>query len=159
MRMNRHPRRLAALAIPLAGAVLLSGTDRSGRLPSAYAQQGSAGPQHLQLTQAERETILRDMRTMMRSLSLVLHGIADGNMSLMEQAARTSGKALALNPELEKKLPVPYVQLDQKVHMRFDQLADSLKGGAAQDKVVTRLAAISGYCVACHEMYRLDQTR
>jgi hypothetical protein len=160
MKWERQSRHRTALGTAIVGAVLVLGTGAAwlhgARGVSAQPQQPTDAPERVRLTPAERETIRRDMQTMMRSLSLLLQGLADSNVALMEQAARTSGKAIALDPQLVKTLPAPYVQLDQKVHLRFDQLADTMKGRTAAPTVVTRLAAITGYCVACHSMFRLD---
>jgi hypothetical protein len=159
MNVERRPKRLMALAVPIVGAALLSGASGGGlhnlHLRLAQAQQPSDTPQRLRVAPAARDAILSEMRTMMRSLSLVLHGLADGNIATMEQAARRSGKTAAIDPELAKKLPPSYVKLDQRTHLRFDQLADTMKGGSAN--VVKQLAAITGYCVACHDMFRVDE--
>jgi hypothetical protein len=135
--------------------VLIAGTDDQ----TAQAQQAADMQQRIQLAPTERDAIRREMRTMERSLNLILHGLTDGNFQMVEKAARTSGKAIAIDPQLRQKLPSQYVALDEKVHLRFDQLADATKRGTVQGDVVPRLAAISGYCVACHDMFRVDETR
>ena len=136
-----------ALGISIVGVVFTAGPNDH----RAHAQQP------IGLSPTEREAIRREMRTMERSLNRVLHGMADANPQMIEQAARASGKAIAIDVPLQKKLPAQYVALDEKVHLRFDQLADATKGGTVQGDVVPRLAAITGYCVACHDMFRVDE--
>jgi hypothetical protein len=144
-----------ALGISISSIALIAGTaDHMG-----HAQQPADVQQQIRLGSTEREALRREMRTMDRSLNLILHGLTDGNPQMVEKAARASGKAIAIDPQLEKKLPPQYVALDQKVHLRFEQLADATKGGTVQGDVVPRLAAITGYCVACHDMFRIDQTQ
>jgi len=143
------------LGISIGSVVLMAGTNDQ----TAHAQQPADVQQQIRLGPTEREALRREMRTMDRSLNLILHGLTDGNPQMVEKAARTSGKAIAIDPQLEKKLPPQYVALDQKVHLRFEQLADATKGGTVQGDVVPRLAAITGYCVACHDMFRIDQTQ
>jgi len=109
------------------------------------------------LTSNEREAIRREMRTMVRSINRVLHGLADRNAEMVEHAARASGKALALDPQLEKKLPLQFVQLDHRTHLRFDRLAEASKGGSTRGNAVAALAAITGYCVTCHDVFRVDE--
>ena len=75
---------------------------------------------------------------------------------MVESAARASGMASALSPELQAKLPAHFVQLDSKTHRRFDELATA---STRTDKTVVRLAIITGYCVSCHDTYRLEDTR
>jgi len=95
---------------------------------------------------------------MLKTLNRIMHGLAAGDMSMVEEAARASGTKAALNAELEKKLPPQFQQLERRVHQRFDQLADAVKSGP-RDDVVKRLAALTGYCVTCHDTYRLDEAK
>ncbi|PYN60730.1 MAG: hypothetical protein DMD90_25425 [Candidatus Rokuibacteriota bacterium] len=55
-------------------------------------------------------------------------------------------------------MPPQFQQLERRVHQRFDQLADAVKSGP-RDDVVKRLAALTGYCVTCHDTYRLDEAK
>jgi cytochrome c556 len=155
MSTKRWSLRRVVLGICIGSVVLIAGTDDQ----AAQAQQAADVQRRIQLAPTERDAIRREMRTMERSLNLVLHGLTDGNFQMVEKAARTSGKAIAIGPQLEKKLPSEYAALDQRVHVRFEQLADATKGGTIQGDVVPRLAAITGYCVACHDMFRVDETR
>jgi len=162
MNIKRRSQRLLVLGVSIGTVVLIAGPGYSWfpgvHLHAAQAQQ-AADVQRIHLAATERDAIRREMRTMERSLNLILHGLTDGNAQMVEKAARTSGKAIAIGPQLEKKLPSQYAALDQKVHVRFEQLADATKGGTIQGDVVPRLAAITGYCVACHEIFRVDETR
>jgi len=106
----------------------------------------------------ERDAIAQEMRTMLRSLSLILQGLAVGDLEMAEKAARASGKATMLQSEIARNFPSHFVELDTKVHTRFDQLGDALKTGGRSD-LMKRLAALTAYCVACHEMYRLEIPR
>jgi hypothetical protein len=155
MSTKRWSLRRVVLGISIGSVVLIAGTDDQ----AAQAQQAADVQQRIQLAPTERDAIRREMRTMERSLNLVLHGLTDGNFQMVEKAARTSGKAIAIAPQLEKKLPSEYAALDQRVHVRFEKLADATKGGTIQGDAVPRLAAITGYCVACHDMFRVDETR
>ena len=60
---------------------------------------------------------------------------------------------------LKKKLPPQFLQTGTKTHQRFDQLATAARQGATRDDILKRLAAITGYCVACHATYRLEEAR
>ncbi len=72
------------------------------------------------------------------SLNRIMHGLAAGD---------------------EGELPADFQQLGRRVHQRFEQLADAVKTRGARDDVMKRLAALTGYCVTCHDRYRLDETK
>jgi hypothetical protein len=155
MRVARFAKVILAFAVLTTSTV---GSSRMSYLDSAEAQQPADAQQTVPVTALEREEILRDMRVMLKSLNLILHGLARGDLDMVEQAARTSGNAGAVGLDLAKRLPTNFVELDGKVHTRFDQLADAIKAGRAGDPL-KRLAALTGYCVACHDMYRLGEAR
>ena len=102
--------------------------------------------------------MLAEMRTMLKSLNRIMHGLAAGDTVMVEDAARASGAKAALSPQLGKKLPAHFQDLARRVHQRFDQLADAVKSGT-RDDVVKRMAALTGYCVTCHDTYRLDEAK
>ena len=95
---------------------------------------------------------------MLQSLSRIVHGLAAGDLVMVEEAARASGMRATIDPQLQKKLPPHSLQLGLRVHKRFDQLADAIKTGATKDDVLKRLAALTGYCLACHAAYRLEES-
>jgi len=128
------------------------------RLQLAEAQDASDTRARIRLEPAERDSVLAEMRIMLTTLNRIMHGLAAADMSMVEEAARASGTKAALNAELEKKLPPQFQQLERRVHQRFDQLADAVKSGT-RDDVVKRLAALTGYCVTCHDTYRLDEAK
>ncbi len=96
---------------------------------------------------------------MLQGLSDILQGLVAGDLVKAEKAARASGVAKAIDASFEQKLPPHFFQLGMRTHKRFDALADAIKVGAARDAVMRRLAAITGSCVTCHDMYRLDEPR
>ncbi len=128
------------------------------RLQLAEAQDASDTRERIRLAPAERDAVLAEMRTILKSLNRIMHGLAAGDLAMVEEAARASGTKAALNAELEKKLPPQFQQLERRVHQRFEQLADAVKSGT-RDDVVKRLAALTGYCVTCHDTYRLDEAK
>lgn len=126
---------------------------------SAEAQEATDKRERISLAPAERDAILTEMRVMLQSVSRIVHGLVAGDLSTVEGAARASGTRAAIDPQIEKKLPPPFLQAGARVHRRFDQLADAIKTGATKEDVLKRLAALTGYCVACHAAYRLEETR
>jgi hypothetical protein len=162
MKAGGHAKRVGVFALLIASAVI------SGQMPHSWppridaasvaAQQAPQGQQAVLLGPIERDLVRQEMRTILRSLNLILQGLAVSDFEMVEQAARASGKAAAIAPELTRNLPTHFLELDTKVHTRFDQLADTIKTGARSD-LLKRVAALTGYCVACHEMYRPEERR
>jgi len=139
-----------------AAAALLA--DRHARHRMAEGQEATDSRERIRLAPAERDVVLAEMRTMLESLSRIVHGLAAGDLLMAEKAARASGMKATIDPRFEQKLPPSYLQLGRRVHTRFDQLADATRTGATRDDVLKRLAALTGYCVACHAAYRLEET-
>jgi len=163
MKAEGHTKRIVGFALLIGGALIPSWMPHPwpspiDPAPPVEAQQVPEGQQAVLLAPIERDIVRQEMRTMLRSLSLILQGLAVSDLEMVEQAARVSGNAAAIEPELARKLPAHFVELDTKLHTRFDQMADTIKTGARGD-LLKRVAAIAGYCVACHEMYRLEERR
>ncbi len=162
MKVEGHAKRIVGFALLIGSVVIFSRMPHSwpSRIDTASveAQQAPEAQQAVLLAPIERDIVRQEMRTMLRSLSLILQGLAVTDLEMVEQAARVSGNAAAIAPELARKLPTHFVELDTKLHTRFDQMADTIKIGARGD-LLKRVAALTGYCVACHEMYRLEERR
>ena len=162
MKVDGHAKRIVGFALLIGSAVISSRMPHSwsSRIDSASveAQPAPGGQQAVLLVPIERDIVRQEMRTMLRSLSLILQGLAVSDLEMVERAARVSGKAATIEPELARKLPTHFVELDTRVHTRFDQMADTIKTGASGD-LLKRVAALTGYCVACHEMYRVEERR
>ena len=162
MRDEGHVNRVGVYALLIASAVISVQMPHSwpSRIDtgSVEAQQAPQGQQTVLLGPIERDIVRQEMRTILRSLNLILQGLAVNDLDMVEQAARVSGKSAAIEPELARKLPTHFAELDTKLHTRFDQLADAIKTGARGD-LLKRVAALTGYCVACHEMYRSEERR
>ena len=44
-----------------------------------------------------------------------------------------------------------------QTHRAFDALADRMKAGGTREDAIRALTALTGNCVACHAVYRLDE--
>jgi cytochrome c556 len=140
----------------LAGTVTPPGALFVISARSAKAQERTDTRQAVRLEPVERNALMVEMRTMLQSITRILHGLAAGDSAMVESASRTSGMASALSPQLQEKLPAHFVQLDSKTHRRFDELANA---SVRTDKTLVGLAMITGYCASCHDTYRLEETR
>jgi mono/diheme cytochrome c family protein len=126
----------------------------------AAAQHGQApdSRQAISLPSHGRETVLAEMRHMLESVNGVLQGVVTGDLPAVEKAARASGAGAAVDSRMQMMglLPSPFAQLGMQTHQGFDALADQAKAGAGRDELVRGLARITGNCVACHSIYRLE---
>ena len=159
MRTPRSMQRVAigvgVLTLAVAGCA-----GRSGRPAHAHgaaateAHQMADTRRQISLTPAERDAVLAEMRTMLGSVSGVLHGLTANDHQAIEKAARASGMAMAVDPTLEQKLPQQFLEIGMATHKKFDQLADLAGTRAPADQVIRSLADVTTSCVACHAMYR-----
>jgi len=138
------------LVCGLATLVVLTSLAMSQR-PLHAVQQRSAAEEatdtreRIRLAPAERDAVLAEMRTMLQSLSGIVHGLVAGDLVMVEEAARTSSMRAAIDPQLQKKLPPHFLQLGRRVHTRFDQLADAIKTGATKDDVLRGISSMMGF--------------
>ncbi len=70
----------------------------------AQAQDATDTRERIRVTAAERDAVVREMRTMLESISRIVHGLAAGDMGTVEKAAEAAGTATAIGPALKKKL-------------------------------------------------------
>src|SRR5438067_1986296 len=164
---NMRLQRQTGLAVGVAMLVVIA--SFAAVLPRSQAQTGEArspGAEHVadtrervRVTPAERDAILLEMRTMLQSLSGIMHGLIASDLDMARKAAGASGMAAALDPGLEKNLPAGYRHLNERTHKRFDALAEAIKTGGARDGLLKRLAAVTASCVSCHDTYRLDEAK
>lgn len=163
MRLERHVGLLVGLVVLivvlLTPAVMFRSGTWTGHLRSAGAQPASETRQRVHLTSPERDKILVEMRTMLRSLSEIMQGLVANDLVKAEKASSMSQVGPVVDPVLEQKLPPDYLQLVMRTRKRFGGLADAIKAGATRDAVLRRLAAVTATCVTCHDTYRLDEAR
>jgi cytochrome c556 len=150
---GRARRRVIAIAL---GTALLAGAA-SAQPPSPVAD----ARQRVALPAPAREKILAEMRHMLESVSAILQGVVAGDAAAIETAARASGMAMAVDadPRMMSSVPAPLRELGMQTHRGFDALADRMKAGGTPDDALRGLARITNNCVACHALYRLDESR
>jgi cytochrome c556 len=151
---NTFLRMLISVVAITTPALVLSSAAAQSVAPSTDTRQ------RLVLPPAERDKVLAEMRLMLGSVSGVLQGLGAKDMATVEEAARASGIAMAadVNPQIRKRLPQTFLDLGMKTHNGFDELADQVKAGASREDVIESLATLTGNCVACHAIYRIDET-
>lgn len=113
----------------------------------------------IQLSPAEKDLVLGEMRSMLRAINGIVDGLAKKDMSKAAGAASSAGMGMAVdvNPVLMAKLPLDFKELGMGTHAQFDELASGIKSGMTQDMVLQKLSIITSRCIACHEVNRLGQ--
>jgi hypothetical protein len=143
------------VAIVLGAAVLAGAASAQPPSPTADARQRVALPA------PAREKVLAEMRHMLESVNAILQGVVAGDTAAIETAARASGMAMAADadPRMMSGVPAPLRELGMQTHRGFDALADRMKAAGTRDDALRALAQITSSCVACHALYRLDESR
>lgn len=150
---------LIGICVGMVGMIALG---LPGSSTAAPPHESSADTrQRLALTPAQRNQILTEMRQMLGSVSGIVQGLAADDLPAAEKAARMSGMmhAADTDPQIQKRLPQPFLELGMQTHRGFDILADQMKAGGSQTDILRGLARLTGNCVACHATYRLDEAR
>jgi hypothetical protein len=153
----RHDARAGwTVAAVLAGlGIMLSlGGTGSGQPPGDSRRR-------LTLPAPARDKVLAEMRHMLESVNGILRGVAANDLDAVEKAARTAGTAMAveMDPAMMQQLLPAFRELGLQTHRAFDELADRIKAGGTREDAIRGLAGVTGNCVACHALYRLDEAR
>jgi hypothetical protein len=145
----------------ISGVALLVLTLLTGSLEVAHGQTSTDTRQHLALPPVARDKVLAEMRLMLESVNGILRGVVANDLPAVEQAARASGLTMAveLDPKIMQQLLPAFRELGMQTHRAFDDLADRIKAGGTRDDAIRALTALTGNCVACHAVYRVDEAR
>ncbi len=136
-----------------------------GAVGAAPAQTPAGVPpdtrERLLVPPPARTKILYEMRGMLEALEGVLAGLARGDRAAAAGAARAAGVANAVDvqPQMQRVLPAAFVEAGLEAHRAFDALAAVLAGPGDDRAALGEVAALTGRCVACHAVYRLDEMR
>lgn len=119
----------------------------------------SDGRQALVLTEPERDIVLTEMRTFLQSVQQITFGVSQQDMTVVANAAKAVGAAAqnSVPGSLIKKLPLEFKKLGFDTHQKFDQLALDAEEFGDPAHSLRQLSELMSNCVACHELYRIDQ--
>ncbi|WP_456407184.1 hypothetical protein [Thiolapillus sp.] len=122
--------------------------------------QAPDGRQALQLTTAERNMVLGEMRDFLVAVQAIIAATNTEDMAAAATAARKVGMAAqtAVPPALIGKLPLEFKKLGFGAHSKFDQLALDAEQLGDPQQTREQLANLMNNCVACHATYSLVAT-
>lgn len=144
---------LLLLLLAIAGAVYKFGFVGS-------VEPAPDGRLALQLTTAERNLVLEEMRAFVVATQAVLAATNEEDMEAAAAAARKAGMAAQgeVPPALVAKLPMEFKKLGFDTHSKFDQLALDAEQLGDPQHAREQLAALLANCIACHATYSLVAT-
>lgn len=118
---------------------------------------GEDGRTAIVLTEAEKASVLGEMRDLLEGVQIITGAIAVNDMDLVAEAASSLGMVVADadSPELLAKLPLEVKTLGLGAHAAFDNLAVLAKQSDDPNVVLQELSNMMLSCVACHDGYRI----
>ncbi len=132
----------------------------------AYAQSSSfvAADRRIAIdvTQAEKNHILYEMREFLHGLHGINHAMAKQDMQALANTARPMGALLdRIPPGLKEKLPEEFTQMAIAFNEALQLLASKAearagKGEAGLRETHENIAEVLTYCSGCHDTYRFN---
>ena len=118
---------------------------------------GEDGRTTIVLSEAEKASVLGEMRDLLEGVQIITGAIARNDMETVSQAASNLGMAVADadSPELLAKLPLEVKTLGLGAHAAFDNLAVMAKVTTDPNEILAELSDMMLTCVTCHQGYRI----
>jgi len=112
----------------------------------------------INLTLAEKNLILEEMRAFLDSTQKITAGLANDNIALVISSAKKVGRGSqsGVPKTLTDKLPLEFKKLGFDTHSKFDQLALDAESLGDNKYTLQQLSELMINCVACHKTYRLN---
>ena len=117
---------------------------------------GEDGRVAINLTDAERNMVLSEMRTFLSSIQKISAGVAENNYKKVVESARTVGNTAQgeIPGTLVAKLPIGFKKLGFDTHKKFDQIAMDAESMEDAGLALSQVSELMLNCVACHETYK-----
>lgn len=121
-------------------------------------EQGSDGRSAIQLSHAEKDMVLAEMRAFLQVVQSITVGLSSDDMPNVVKSARSVGMAAQQDVpgSLIGKLPLAFKKLGFDTHSKFDTLALNAEQFGDPADTLKELSVLMENCVACHAAYRLD---
>ena len=119
--------------------------------------EGIDNRQVLNLTEPQRNHILKEMRELLAGTQDILAALAKDDMAAVAKYSRALGfnmKHQAENP-LHDVLPKEFMQIGMPMHKEFDQIAADAESLKDAKHTLQQLSATMGKCTACHTAYQI----
>ncbi len=125
---------------------------------SGSAEKTDDGRIAIQLTPAERDLVLSEMRTFLDSVQQITQGVANNDFDAAAKAAHTVGRAAqqGVPGTLIGKLPLEFKKMGFDTHSQFSQLALDAEQLGDSGQTLEQLGTLLQNCVACHATYKFE---
>lgn len=125
---------------------------------SGSAEKSDDGRLAIQLTPAERDLVLGEMRTFLSSVQQITQGVASNDFDAAAKAAHEVGVAAqqGMPGTLIGKLPLEFKKMGFDTHAQFSQLELDAKQLGDSEHTITQLGTLLENCVACHATYKFE---
>ena len=158
---NQDTKRWRRVAIAFLTLWLLTGGVLTVLFVRGQGRPSSDGRTAIALTASEKDFVLMEMRRLLEAVHAIHGALATGKRSEAIEAARGAGMQMvregaAIEQSLLLKLPVDMKALGIATHRQFDRITQMLESGASNEEISRAAFELSGHCVACHQMYRIE---
>lgn len=121
-------------------------------------EQASDGRSAIQLTAAEKDMVLAEMRAFLQAVQHISAGLSRNDMETVVKSARGVGTTAqqGVPGSLVGKLPLAFKKLGFDTHTRFDTLALNAEQFGDPADTLKELSVLMENCVGCHAGYRID---
>lgn len=112
----------------------------------------------IHLSASEKDVVLGEMRTVLKSLNGVLRSLGESNFKQASIEAKKAGAGMAVdvNPVVMAKLPLEFKKFGIGMHDDFDKFSLDLDRGMNEKQALVRMGEITNKCITCHVTYRLE---
>lgn len=111
----------------------------------------------INVSQAEKNQVLSEMREFLHGLHNINHALARQDMKGIAAVARPMGPLLDRTPAgLKERLPEEYTQLAIAMNEAFQNLARDAESKGDMSRAHENLAEVMTYCSGCHDTYRFN---
>ena len=148
--------RIASILVALCA---LFGADAS---PSGAGEVADSR-EPVQRTDTEKAFVLEQMRLLLSSIVVIGEGLGSNDMDVVAREAAARGRkanaTLARPATLSAKESEAWKSMFVSVRGGFDQIAEQATARAPAAQINKTLADTMRNCVACHQTYRIEETR
>ena len=158
---NRKTKRWRRAAIAFLALWLLTGGLLTVLFVRGQGALSTDGRTAIALTASEKDFVLMEMRRLLEAVHAIHGALATGERNEAIAATRGAGMQMvregtAIEQSLLLKLPVEMKAMGIATHRQFDRITAMLESDASNEEISRATFELSGRCVACHQMYRIE---
>lgn len=145
--------KLITLALLLVSTVTVSTLSLAETSSAVYTDKRIV----INVSQAEKNQILFEMREFLHGLHNLNHALARKDMKAVGVLARPMGPLLERTPvSLKERLPEEFTQLAVTMNEAFQTLARNADSKGDVSQALENMAEVMTYCSGCHDTYRFN---